>query len=398
MTAQSARPRTPTGPPPISNLPGQGLPFVGRDAQIAELLGLVEKHGHVLLHDLDVTNQGMGKTQMAIAYCLRYTLRYDVAWWFSCRGAHDDDTLAQLIGEQYRQLRAACEITGDFRPRRRSDPAWLFVYDQVEFPDRIYEHFVPGAGHRLITSRAAGRTWGDNQLGLAGLTVHESTGLLLNQAQNLTAREAALLAEVVDGHPGQLLTLAEIARDTGFESARNALRDMRQRGGTDKRGNGLPRHQGPQDPFGTRFLPAPDPWNAHEMAAPSLGGAAFPVDPPRARTPDGQQGRRAARLDPQDKRTLIEALGRSPVGRSRDSWDVFVDSIRQATRLDLSAVNDGSNAKDRIISLVNFALGRPRPDVMAAIADAVEERGEGEDEIDTVRRLVDAAVRNWDAC
>ncbi|MEU5401757.1 hypothetical protein ABZ348_20945 [Streptomyces sp. NPDC005963] len=368
---------------------------MGRDAQIAELLGLVEKHGHVLLHDLDTGGQGMGKTQMAIAYCLRYTLRYDVAWWFSCRGAHDDEALAQLIGEQYRQLRAACETTDGFRPRRRSDPAWLFVYDQVELPDRIYEHFVPGAGHRLITSRTPGPTWGENRLGLAGLTIHESTGLLLNQAQNLTAREAGYLAAMVDGHPGQLLALAEIARDTGFDAARSAMRGMRPRGVSSKSGNGLAQPPAARPPLDSPLFPfGTDAW---ELSAPSLGGVGFPAELLREETPAEQQGRRTARLDPQDKRTLIEALGRSAVGRSRDSWDVFIDSIRQATRLDLAAVKDGSNAKDRIISLVNFALSRQRSDVMAAIADAVEERGEGEGEIDTVRRLVDRAVQNWDA-
>ncbi|MBP5940383.1 hypothetical protein F3K43_33725 [Streptomyces sp. LBUM 1476] len=151
--------RSPTEPPPISNIPEQGLPFNGRDEQIARLTKLFRQYGHVLLHDAE-SGHGFGKTQMAIAYCWRFTLRYDVVWWFKCSDETDDDRLLTLIETQEQELLELCAQTLGGPPKPRPDSRWLFVYDNVSDPDRIYEHFVPGAGHRLVISRTKGLTWG----------------------------------------------------------------------------------------------------------------------------------------------------------------------------------------------------------------------------------------------
>lgn len=361
---QRDRPRSPTGLPPISNIPDQALPFEGRDGQIADLLELFERYGHVLLHNQHQWPYDPGKSQMAIAYCRRYTLRYDVAWWFSCEGESDEESLRRLIGEEYRQLREVCDRNLGSQPEYRPDKRWLFVYDGVSNPDRIFEHFVPGTGHRLITSRAVGETWGKNRLELGGLTPREAAGLLRNQAQNLSSYEADQLASLIDGHPGQLLAAAGFAREFGFDACIKALTQVHE---------------------GGRAAPL-TPASAGDLTAAPAGIAAqIPSARSETRRPLGAE----------DKRTLIEALMNSPVGRTRESYEVWLDSIRIAVRpLELEGVSDAGLMQTRMISVVNCALRQSTPVVMRAIADALEEHG-GED-TGVVRRLVDNAVRVWD--
>ncbi|MGI3225789.1 hypothetical protein ACRJ4B_19770 [Streptomyces sp. GTA36] len=215
--------RSATAPPPISNIPPLDLPFQGRDDQIARLLELFEQYGHVLLHDGVAPVQGFGKTQVAIAYCRAYTRRYDVAWWFSCRGETDDDRLCGLLEEQYQALREERARAFGAKVEHRPDNRWLFVYDDVSNPDRVYEHFVPGTGHRLVTSRSCGETWGSNRLELGGMTVEQSSRLLLDQAENLGSKQAKHLASLMNGHPAQLLAVAEEVRRTSYERCARIL-------------------------------------------------------------------------------------------------------------------------------------------------------------------------------
>ncbi|WP_406171758.1 effector-associated domain 2-containing protein [Streptomyces sp. NBC_00996] len=356
MTSARLRPpRSATEPPPIWNIRELGLPFQGRDDQIAALLKLFTQYGHVLLHDAAAPLQGFGKTQMALAYCRRYHRRYDVAWWFECNGETDDDRLCGLIDDQYRQLREKC--AQEFGPNHepRPDKRWLFVYDNVPNPDRIYEHFVPGAGHRLVTSRSGGETWGKNRLELGGLSQAQAEALLLDQAEDqLDSKQAEHLASLIKGHPGLLLEVAEEVLHSGFEKCARALTPA-------------PRTDPDTPPGGMVLL-------AHARAA-------------------DQSGRP---LSPEERRTLIEELARSPVGRTRDAYDAWVDSVRYAigpTQLTLS--NDSGATRTRIVSVVNFALSQETSMVMVALADALEELGEDEAGVAEVRRLVNKAKAAW---
>ncbi|GHB75849.1 hypothetical protein GCM10010306_082140 [Streptomyces umbrinus] len=344
--------RSATAPPPISNIPPLDLPFQGRDDQIARLLELFEQYGHVLLHDGVALVQGFGKTQVAIAYCRAYTRRYDVAWWFSCRGETDDDRLCGLLEEQYQELREERARTFGAKVEHRPDNRWLFVYDDVSNPDRVYEHFVPGTGHRLVTSRSCGETWGSNRLELGGMTVEQSSRLLLDQAENLSSKQAKHLASLMNGHPAQLLAVAEEVRRTSYEECARML------------------------------TPAPQA----DPDTPPGGMLAIP------RPRDDASG---APLSVAERRTLVAALARSPVGRDRDRWNVWLEAVRQMIKpTELAGVSDGGHFKDRIISVVNFALAQRNPKVMQALADALDLWGD-EEGIADVRRLVDKAVDAW---
>jgi hypothetical protein len=347
-------PRSVTAPPPISNIPELGLPFQGRDEQIAALLKLFSQYSHVLLHDAVAPVQGFGKTQMAIAYCRRYTRRYDVAWWFECEGETDDNRLCGLIDHQYQQLREECARTYGQDHDRRPDKHWLFVYDNVPNPDRIYEHFVPGTGHRLVTSRSPGDTWGKNRLELSGLSTAVAEGLLLEHAQGeLEGDQAEFLAQHANGHPAALLTAAEGVLRFGYDRFVGML--------------------------------APPPQTDPDTPPHGL------VMLPKARSDDAC----GTPLSQADKRTLIEALLRSPVGGTRETYELWLDSVRLSIKpTQLTPISDTGPMRNRIIAIVNFALNQPTSKVLAALADALEEQGT-DAAIRDVRRLVDKGVAAW---
>ncbi|MET8980196.1 hypothetical protein ABZX85_31785 [Streptomyces sp. NPDC004539] len=337
------QPRSATAPPPISNIPEQSRPFEGRDEQIAHLMKLFSQYGHVLLHDAE-PGEGFGKTQMAIAFCKRFTRRYTVAWWFECSGETDDTRLAALIDRQYRELRERCAKTFGAPPEPRPDSKWLFVYDNVSDPDRIYDHFVPGTSHRLVTSRAKGSTWGDNHLALDGLSVAVAEALLLEHAP-LTTEQAEHLARRANGHPGALLNAAEMVYQFGY------------------------------DEYLRQLAPAP---------------ASLDTPPHGTLIPYT-----ANLLGQADKRTLIAALMRSPVNGTRETFDLWLQSVQLAVKpVRLAPLSDAGSMLNRTIAIVNFALSQQTPKVLCAMADALEEQGEHE-ATGEVRRLADKAVTDW---
>jgi len=340
---RSARPAT--APPPISNIPEQSLPFEGRDEQIAHLMKLFSQYGHVLLHDAE-PGEGFGKTQMAIAFCKQFTRRYTVAWWFTCSRETDDERLAALIERQYHELLALRAKTFG-GPETRPDSKWLFVYDDVFDPDRIYEHFVPGGGHRLVTSRAKGLTWGENRLALGGLSPTVAEALLLKQTDGLTADQAERIARHADYRPSRLLTASDSLFHLGY-----------------------------------------DGYTAQ------LGPSALDTPPHGTRIPGS-----GSLLDQTDRRTLIEALVSSPVNRTRDTFNLWVESINLAIRpLHLAPLSDTGTIRTRTVAIVNFALSQPTPAVLSALAGALEELGESDDEAArSVRLLADKAVHKFEA-
>jgi hypothetical protein len=112
---------------------------------------------------------------------------------------------------------------------------------------------------------------------------------------------------------------------------------------------------------------------------------------PTARTADSPD----TPLSHTDKRALIEALLRSPVSGSRETYELWLESVRLACKpTQLAPITDTGPLRNRIIALVNFALSRPTSRVLAALADTLEELGNDEATLE-VRRLVDRAVAHW---
>ncbi|MBP5940382.1 hypothetical protein F3K43_33720 [Streptomyces sp. LBUM 1476] len=91
-----------------------------------------------------------------------------------------------------------------------------------------------------------------------------------------------------------------------------------------------------------------------------------------------------------DKRTLIEAIVRSPVNGTRETFDLWVQSIRLALKPVLFApLIDGGSARNRVIAIVNEAA--TSVPILTALANAMEEQDDHE-ATRVVRRLVDKAT------
>jgi hypothetical protein len=115
---------------------------------------------------------GIGKTQLALAYCHEHRDNYAGVWWFSAemvgdRGAANADAAA-VINDTLLQTDAlaACAAAGvtvadkqspsqAFRQWLGGQTApWLLVYDNADHPAELRQHLpAPGPHHVLITSR-----------------------------------------------------------------------------------------------------------------------------------------------------------------------------------------------------------------------------------------------------
>lgn len=123
-----------------------------------------------------------------------------------------------------------------------------------------------------------------------------------------------------------------------------------------------------------------------EPVADALGGSsALP----------GVVGNGGPRMTPAQKSQYIEMLVDSAVGRSRESWDVYVDSIRGLLQpVRFSLLTDGGSARVRSVALANEALRRQTPDLLVATVDALAEL-EGAQAAGPLRELVDDVVSRW---
>jgi len=95
---------------------------------------------------------------------------------------------------------------------------------------------------------------------------------------------------------------------------------------------------------------------------------------------------------------LIDALVRSPVSGPRETYDLWLESVRLLIApTQLAPGTDAGALRIRVAALVNFALRQKTPTVLLAYAEALEELGDDEATTE-VRRLVDLAASdpaNW---
>ncbi|MHC5903216.1 caspase, EACC1-associated type [Streptomyces sp. S6] len=97
----------------------------------------------------------------------------------------------------------------------------------------------------------------------------------------------------------------------------------------------------------------------------------------------------------EDKKALVEALLASPMNYSRGTFDLWLESIRLViTPNRLTQIQDSGTTKGRIISLINYALSQSSPQILLALADALDELGDSPASA-TVRRLIDQTVDVW---
>ncbi|MEU5401756.1 toll/interleukin-1 receptor domain-containing protein [Streptomyces sp. NPDC005963] len=141
------------------------------------------------------------------------------------------------------------------------------------------------------------------------------------------------------------------------------------------------------------FLPA-------STASPTAAAAPVAPEPvaPLRDTPQpapSVTGNGGPRMTAAEKLRFIDVLVHSAVGRTRESWDVYVDSIRGLVLpLEFDLMTDGGSARVRSVALANEALRRPSPDLLVASVDALAEL-EGAQAAGPLRELVDGVVSRW---
>ncbi|MEU6657761.1 toll/interleukin-1 receptor domain-containing protein [Streptomyces sp. NPDC046821] len=338
--------RSATDPPPISNLPVQATPFVGRDEEIAAIQDLFEEHRAVLLHDPVGRPHGYGKSEAAITYGHRYRMRYRVAWWFDCSHERDPARLRELLDLGMQELHTRYrEVLRTDLPGN-PDAKWLLLYDNVADPDKIQEHFPSGEARILVTSRPPGTEWDSAaaRLPVGDLGVPETAGLF-RQLADIRQPVADELARTFAGHPRQIIAVAEQIRRGTPPAVCVAIADA------------------------VRLAPAP------ERPAPAPSGH--------------------VRMSGQDRETLIDTLLSSPVCRDLRSYREWIKAIDRRATVSPSLPSETETIRTRVVGLVSVALGRDRPDVLQALAAALEEMADGQ-EARLVQALIGPAAANWD--
>ena len=339
--------------PPISNFPEQSAPFVGRDEEIAGIHDLLEKHPTVLLHDPPEQRYGFGKSQTAIDYWYRYTRRYQVAWWFKCDEESDEARLEGHLADQLAELERASAAMRPMNAPIEPDKNWLLVYDGVFDPAMVRRHILPGAGRVLVTSRRSDESWAPGRVQIGPLSEWYSRELL-SQTVDLEQHQATHLAALMHGHPGQLLAVADMLNRERFDFDFAACLEL----ATAMR-------------IDVRYSPEPDP------------------APPGDTLP----------LNRSEKSTLINTLVGSTVCANPVAYDVWIEAIRQEIRpVELDVVFEG-DVRVRVMSLVTFALGRDKPDVLLALANCLADLSANQNEPSShafkVSRLVNKAATQW---
>ncbi|MEU5909639.1 FxSxx-COOH system tetratricopeptide repeat protein [Micromonospora sp. NPDC047527] len=191
--------------PAISNVRQHGTPFVGRAAQLEALrdrLTTSPDSATQVVHGLG----GVGKTQLAAEYALRFGRDYDLVWWVPAdsedriRGGLAD--LGQAMGLGTGGGADAARRVLDALRRGGPDRRWLIILDNADKPTRATRALLPqGPGHVLLTTRD--QSWGEYATATE-LTVFdraESVQLLRDRVRGLTEAEATQVAEKLGDLP-----------------------------------------------------------------------------------------------------------------------------------------------------------------------------------------------------
>lgn len=139
------------------------------------------------------------------------------------------------------------------------------------------------------------------------------------------------------------------------------------------------KERAPEQKPASAASPAPSPAVAHSPRPAPL--AAPPQQPPT--------------FTPTDKRTLVDAYVTSPISTTRETYELWLESVRIAIApLRLAPSTDAGTLRNRVLALVNFAQQQKTPAVLLAFLEALEEQGDDEATAE-VRRLTEKAAGNW---
>ena len=175
--------------------------FTGREEWLTQLHDALNRDEPVAVTQAVAGLGGVGKTQLALAYCYRHLDEYDLIQWLR---ADDVTTLSTALAELATRLGLARRSVTDQPALHQlalnwlhtTDKHWLLVYDNADaIQPKELRPFLPKLGHGacLITSRNP--SWGTlaQTLNLTHFSDGEAVAFLLGQP--------AMTSEAIAAHP-----------------------------------------------------------------------------------------------------------------------------------------------------------------------------------------------------
>ncbi|HSV65008.1 MAG TPA: toll/interleukin-1 receptor domain-containing protein [Mycobacteriales bacterium] len=229
-----AGPSRPTRPLPYPGAAGSSYPgrlprvwnvtnrnpfFVGRESLLDQLharLSAARPAAVVLAAEL--SEGGLGKSDLAIEYAWRYADRFELVWWVDASshatGAAGLLELAVLLdvptagGSQTALPALFAELAG------RAD--WLLVLDDVAGPEQFDRLRPPESGRLIVTTRHARVGQPGQRIPVGRFNRAESMGLLRRRCPWLAQPAAARIAEILDDLPLAVAQAAAFLAQTGM--------------------------------------------------------------------------------------------------------------------------------------------------------------------------------------
>ena len=213
-------------------VPRRNTQFIGRHAELSALRTALLAGGVGGMTQADLVGLGgVGKTQLAIEYCHRWSAgadaegaddgmgKYGFIAWLSAQTAEsavgDLRRLASDCGVQVAD-RPAAEVVDELKARLfRSTVPWLLVFDNVESPSSVAPFLPRGCsasrGHVLVTTRRAG-TAQTAKVYVDCFSPDDSAAFLVRNTGAASCEGAAALAEHLGHLPLALAVAAAYMR------------------------------------------------------------------------------------------------------------------------------------------------------------------------------------------
>ncbi len=208
--------------PAVWNVPHQrNQHFLGREPLLEGLHAALRSGGEGERRQALYGVGGVGKTQVAVEYAYRYAGDYSFVWWLR---AEEPAVLAADYAGMYGKLEMPPAdakdpkyVNDEVRRALEGRDGWLLVFDNAVRPEDVLE-YLPGGGHVIITSRAAG--WGGAGVAereVEPLSDEAAADFLLKRTPERTA--AAALAAALGNLPLALDQAAAYAAQAGLSLA-----------------------------------------------------------------------------------------------------------------------------------------------------------------------------------
>ncbi|EFC80097.1 hypothetical protein FrEUN1fDRAFT_6782 [Parafrankia sp. EUN1f] len=416
--APQATPLPARGPhsPPRSNAPVENDFFTGRDDDLDRIAALLDRDGHAAVVAKDALPD-LGESEVAIEYSNRFRMRYDVIWWISCQGDLSiDEQLDRLPAEESPESQESQESLepaggppeeGAARPAGDT-PRRLLVFIAADDPDSIKEYFPQDGSHVLVVARNAG-SWAQNTVAIGPLSRAESV-FLLTETAPVNRGEADHLARLLRDRPGLIAEVAGhlvrreislqrcIALLTDSQRYNDLPRDLHIRlmsmmvddPGADPRA-AQPSHsappvespQTPQPPAGGRRRPPTEP---HPASAP-------PIDLTEGTQPTADEAGQPS-VPQRDVFSIHAALMGVWIINDPDAFDAWMALLSERIERRILLPRHEPLAV-RVMALIRHALAQAEPELLDAMARALEERAAGDPSVRQFRRHVDNVRHRW---